>query len=44
MYPWIEPNLYIDIQARVREASCSRCGGVCYSPGYHCLRCERRAP
>ena len=39
---WIEPVLYLDLQAEVPVAFCSVCGGERYCPGEGCLRCERR--
>ena len=40
----IEPILYTDPQAAVPGCFCPVCGGERYAPGFHCLRCERRAP
>ncbi len=40
----IEPTLYIDLQAAIPACFCEICGGACYPPGFHCLRCERRSP
>ena len=42
MIPMIEPTLFTDEQQQRRTAFCEICGGVCYWPGYFCLRCERR--
>ena len=44
MNPWIEPVLYIDRQGERPHHFCPECGGCCYSPGFYCLRCERRKP
>ena len=40
----IQPTLYIDPQSEIPAGYCSRCGGVLYYPGRHCLRCERELP
>ena len=44
MYPGIESNLFVDIQAQKPHHYCRVCGGCCYGPEDHCLRCERRLP
>lgn len=41
---WIEPVLYLDEQAAIPAGFCPVCAGECYSPGFFCLRCERRLP
>lgn len=43
MIPFIEPTLYIDLQAARPACFCQTCGGECYAPSFTCLRCERRA-
>lgn len=42
MLPMLEPMLYIDPQKEKPAFLCPECGGECYYPGCHCLRCERR--
>ena len=44
MYPEIESNLFVDLQAQKPHHYCSVCGGCCYGPEDPCLRCERRLP
>ena len=39
----LETVLFLDPQC-APEFPCPRCGGACYAPVYHCLRCERREP
>ena len=36
----IEKTLYFDPQ-QARQMRCDQCGGATYSPGYHCIRCQR---
>ena len=40
----IEPTLFFDPQTCLHIRYCPVCGGVCYGPGYFCLRCERSGP
>lgn len=41
---FIQSTLFTDPQAQTDICRCEHCGGTCYGPGYHCIRCERRSP
>jgi hypothetical protein len=41
---FIQPVLYIDVQAQIPAGFCEECGGELYRPGLICIRCQRDNP